>query len=460
MQFQTGDFDAALARISKSLGNNSKQAVALQVDEFLGKPPKRSPDFKSKLPRYSPYFPLDAIDSLRKHSEGFSGPTAEEEREFILRFQDPSLSQDEKRATFDLILKSFIRLSIYKSNNYSGTSIPFEEMVQESVFGLYRAAEKWDATLGNRFSTYAIHWIEQSISRFIGDASRTVRLPIHAHEQVRKAKSIARSDFLHGRDFRGMHKVAAELETTAEKLLSLLEADRMTLSLEQFKKNNDFASDEDADELAQHVELVRDLQIALDLLHPREAGVLRVRYGLNGDDPMTLDAIGETFGLTRERIRQIEKKALENLREGALSKKLKAHLGIDVEVSQAPEMSISPVKKTRKKKIKAKPEKVALPKTEPLSRVNMESRKPPVTPEEPSASDETGNLNWQEVVRRTRLALLISRGTLSSEEDELCQWILELSDANISQVLKSAGGVASLRRKLKLGMTLFGDPWS
>jgi RNA polymerase sigma factor (sigma-70 family) len=460
MPFETGDFDAALARISKSLGNNSKQAVALQVDEFLGKPPKRSSDSKSKLPRYSPYFPLDAIDSLRKHSEGFSGPTAEEEREFILRFQDPNLSQDEKRATFDLILKSFIRLSIYKSNNYSGTSIPFEEMVQESVFGLYRAAEKWDATLGNRFSTYAIHWIDQSISRFIGDASRTVRLPIHAHEQVRKAKSIARNDFLHGRDFRGIHKVAAELETTAEKLLPLLEADRMTLSLEQFKKNNDFASDEDADELAQHVELVRDLQIALDLLHPREAGVLRVRYALNGDDPMTLDAIGETFGLTRERIRQIEKKALENLREGALSKKLKAHLGIDVEESQTPEMSISPVKKTRKKKAKVKPEKVVVLKTEPFSRVVTENLKPPVTPEAQSASDETGNLDWQEVVRRTRLALLISRGTLSNEEDELCQWILELSDANISQVLKSAGGVASLRRKLKLGMTLFGDPWS
>ena len=472
MAFQTADFDAALERISKSLGNNSKRAVASQIDEFLGRPIKREPGFKSKLPKYTPYFPLDAIDSLRKHSEGFSSPTAEAEKDMLIRFQNPDLSPDEKRAAFDLILKSFIRLSIYKSNIYSGTSISFEEMVQESVFGLFRAAEKWDATLGNRFSTYASHWIDQSISRFLGDASRTVRLPVHAHEQVRKAKSIARSDFLNGREFRGIHKVAAEVETTAEKLLNLLKADQMTLSLEQFKKKNDLASNEDADSLAEHVELVKDIEVALVLLHPREAGVLRYRYGLHGDEPMTLDAIGEKLGLTRERIRQVEKKALENLREGQLSHKLRAHMGLDLdnqEIPLAPSKVAKKVSRSKKGKAKAREADAATPalspKTERASIVNPANTDPESVQQqgqvEPrSASDDTGNLDWNEVVRRTRLALLISRGTLSSEEEELCQWILGLSDANVSQVLRSAGGVEGLRKRLKVGITLFGDPWT
>ena len=373
----------------------------------------------------------------------------------LIRFQDPNLSLDERRATFDLILKSFIRLSIYKSNIHSGTSISFEEMVQERVFGLLRAAEKWDATLGNRFSTYASHWIDQSISRFLGDASRTVRLPVHAHEQVRKAKSIARSDFLHGREFRGIHKVAAELETTADKLLHLIKADLMTLSLEQFKKKHDFASDEDVDTLAEHVELVKDLNVALVLLHPREAGVLRSRYGLNGDEPMTLDAIGEKFGVTRERIRQLEKKALENLREGQLARKLRAHMGLDIEESGNPEAPSTGAKKRSKSKAndkKVTPPILTPPSTpdkesfEPQQKLVVQSPSPRGEDETQVASDETVNLDWNEVVRRTRLALLISRGNLSSQEEELRKWILGLSEANVSQVLRSAAGVQALRK--------------
>lgn len=456
MSLQRGDFDATLERISKSLGNNTKRGLADQVDQFLGRPSKVAPEFKSKIPKYEAYFPFDAVDSLRKHSEGFSSPSIESERAMFLDFQDPNLSADEKTRAFDLILKSFIRLSIYKAQSYSGSSISFEEMVQESVFGIYRAAEKWDASLGNRFSTYASHWIDQAISRFLGDGSRTVRLPIHAHDQVRRTKAIARNDFLNGRPYRGIEKVASELETTPERLLQLLKADQMTTSLEQFAKKNDFASDEDADTLAQHVELVIDLNLALESLHPREAGVLRLRYGLNGDEPMALEAIGQIFDLTRERIRQIEKKALENLGEGFFGRNLRAHLGIDTENQTSEEPPRKPAKKARK--TRRTPKDVPTPVEIAPPQEFFIALKPELGEGTRVASDDSLLTDWREIVRRTRLALLISRGNMSDEEEELCGWILELENAEIDKVLSSAGGIDALKSKLKVGATLFGTP--
>lgn len=331
----TGDLlDAEFDRLRKSLGLDSKSTWRGEIDEFLGRTPKDSVKYK-KIPSYEPFFPTDAISAYRHISEGHSSPSRDSEKEIIHAFQVAAEGSREQWLAFNQVLKAFIRLVIHRSRSHANEGIPQEDIVQESIFGLLRAAQKADMSLGNRFSTYAANWIDQTAGRLVANESRVVRIPVHGHEAIRKTKAIRRNDFLHGRPFRGYSKVESELGLNAGTLQKLMEADELTLSLERWTKNNDL---EDSFDILEHVEaeeLKKDIHIALDMLHPREAGVLRHRYGLLTGEPMTLDEIGVKFGLTRERIRQIDKLAREKLLRGPLSDNLRAHAGIEPQ-SEAP----------------------------------------------------------------------------------------------------------------------------
>lgn len=320
--------DLEFDRIRKSLGLDSKAAWRNDLNEFLGRAPSAVGTLE-KLPRYSPFFPMDAIGAYRHISEGHSSPGREKEKDLIQAFQTAPEGSVAQRAAFNQLVKAFVRLIMHRSRQFLNSGVPQEDIVQECMFGLLRAAEKADMTLGNRFSTYAANWIDQTAGRIVANESRIIRIPVHGHVVIRRTKAIQRDDFLHGRRFRGLPKVESELAIAPGSLQRLMEADVMTLSLQTWSKSGDLPDPFDLEGHIQAVELRKDLNMAIELLRPREAGVLKMRYGLISGDPMTLGEIGGELGITREAIRQIEKKARENLLKGPLANKLRAHADLD-----------------------------------------------------------------------------------------------------------------------------------
>ncbi len=319
--------DAEFGRIRKSLGLDTRSSLKNEVDQFLGRLPARRGN-RNKIPRYEPFFPWDAISAYRHLSEGLSSPDHELEKRLIQTFQNAPKGSLEWSHAFNDLVKAFVRLVIHRTRQFHKSGVPQEDLVQECLFGLLRAAEKADISLGNRFSTYAGAWIDQTATRYIGNHSRLVRIPMHAHEAIKRAKAIRRDDYLHGRPPRGMQKIEAELKLAPGNLSKLLAADKITISLQDWSKTNDLVDDFNLEAHVENYELERDITVALDLLHPREAGVLRSRFGINTGEELSLDEIGQKFGVTRERIRQLEKKGLKNLLEGPLAEKLRAHVGL------------------------------------------------------------------------------------------------------------------------------------
>lgn len=359
-----GAFEEELRRIRSTLRLDSKASLAGDVNEFLGRTDGGSTR-QLKTPKYLPFFPFDALSAYRHLSEGHASPDRDLENHLIAAFQKSAPGTLERTRATNALLKAYIRFVIHRSKFAVRFAVPQEELVQEAIFGLLRAAEKADTSLGNRFSTYAGNWIDQTIRRYVADHSRTVRIPVYGHEIIKKAQAIRRSDFLHGRPPRSMANLEAETEVTPGSLEKLLEADTMTTSLEQWQKKNDLPDPMDIESVGEALELRRDLEIALDQLHPRESAVLRMRFGISTGEEATLTDIGNSFGLTRERIRQIEKKGLERLRLGPLSRKLSAHAGL-LEATQVDHVELEPEIKRPKKIWKPEPlEKHKKPKPMP-----------------------------------------------------------------------------------------------
>ncbi|MDQ4078579.1 MAG: RNA polymerase sigma factor [Chloroflexota bacterium] len=310
----------------------------------------------------SPIFDLTGIDSDDAVSlylrEVGSVPllTAEQEVELARQFEEGREAQkklekgeyadeDEKahlerqvrlgELARDHLTKANSRLVVSIAKKYMGQGVPFLDLIQEGNLGLMKAVDKFDYKRGYKFSTYATWWIRQAVTRAIADQGRTIRVPVHMSDRIRKLYRVSRElEQTLGRE-PTPEEIATEMDLSPQKVRWMLRISRRPLSLEKpvgeegDSELGSFIEDEDTPTptaTATQDLLKRELENALSTISPREARILRLRFGLVDGRAHTLEELGQKFGLTRERIRQIEGEALRRLRHPSRARRLKDYL--------------------------------------------------------------------------------------------------------------------------------------
>lgn len=253
------------------------------------------------------------------------------------RLQNPEMQAciDDGQAAREHLGRANTRLVVSIAKRYMGQGLPFPDLIQEGNVGLMRAVDKYDYKRGNRFSTYATWWIRQAITRALAQKTRTIRIPLHMTERIRQMYRTAQVLEQNLGRRPTPEEIAIEMELPAESVRGMMDASQHAIALERpvgddgDSEFGDFIEDQDTpspvESATQHL-LQETIEEVLSELTPRQSHILRLRFGLGGGEPHTLEEIANKFGLSRERIRQLEKEALRRLRHPRLAHNLRDYL--------------------------------------------------------------------------------------------------------------------------------------
>ena len=275
------------------------------------------------------YVNTDSVKLMVRQFGDYELLSDEEEKALVARIQ-----QGDKSAREELITRN-LRLVLSIARKYNGTALSFADLVQEGSIGLMKAVEKFDPSRGFKFSTYATYWIRQAIGRALAEQNKVIRIPVHMADLASKVKKATSELTQKLGQVPTAEQIAKFMKIDASKVREVWDFSRETLSLDVPVGEDEDATMGDlvADERFEspYFNIVKEerhtqIMAALATLEPREAEVIKMRFGIDTEQPMTLEEIGKVFKVTRERIRQIEEKAMRKLRSPIRSKKLAEYL--------------------------------------------------------------------------------------------------------------------------------------